>query len=153
MKNANKKKGFTLVELAIVIAVIAILAAILVPTLTTVLKKANKTKDDTTVNKIIQKYVTDNAEDTEIADAWASETPYYVVYNGNVFKVVNTSSTKLEKVKEGESVGEGKYSVTATSDYTIEASGKTYIAPETQNKTNVILDGTAVVITKLVEKA
>lgn len=152
MKNANKKKGFTLVELAIVIAVIAILAAILVPTLTTVLKKANKTKDDTTVNKIIQKYVTDNAEKTEIAEAWASETPYYVVYNGNVFKVVNTSSTKLEVLKEGETIREGKYSVT-DSVYTIEASGKTYSAPTTQNETNVIKDGTNVVIIKLVENS
>lgn len=112
MKNANKKKGFTLVELAIVIAVIAILAAILVPTLTTVLKKANKTKDDTTVNKIIQKYVTDNAEDTEIAEAWASETPYYVVYNKSVFKVVNTSSSKLtEGAEKDYTVTDGVYTI------------------------------------------
>ncbi len=41
MKKQNKK-GFTLVELVIVIAVIAILAAVLIPTFTTVIGNANK---------------------------------------------------------------------------------------------------------------
>ena len=43
MKKMNKK-GFTIVELVIVIAVIAILAAVLVPTFSTVVKKANESK-------------------------------------------------------------------------------------------------------------
>ena len=41
MKN-NNKKGFTIVELVIVIAVIAILAAVLIPTFTGVTEKAQK---------------------------------------------------------------------------------------------------------------
>ena len=41
MKNTNKK-GFTLVELVIVIAVIAILAAVLIPTFTSVITRANQ---------------------------------------------------------------------------------------------------------------
>ena len=36
----NKKKGFTIVELVIVIAVIAILAAVAIPTFSSVIKKA-----------------------------------------------------------------------------------------------------------------
>ncbi len=40
MKN-TKKKGFTIVELVIVIAVIAVLAAVLIPTFTGVVKSAN----------------------------------------------------------------------------------------------------------------
>ena len=38
----RKKKGFTIVELVIVIAVIAILAAVLIPTFATVIGNANK---------------------------------------------------------------------------------------------------------------
>ncbi len=40
MKKLNKKKGFTIVELVIVIAVIAILAAVLIPTFSGVIEKA-----------------------------------------------------------------------------------------------------------------
>ncbi len=43
MKKLNKK-GFTIVELVIVIAVIAILAAVLIPTYSSVVKKANDSK-------------------------------------------------------------------------------------------------------------
>ena len=41
MKN-TKKRGFTIVELVIVIAVIAILAAVLIPTFSNVIQKANE---------------------------------------------------------------------------------------------------------------
>ena len=44
MKNL-KKKGFTIVELVIVIAVIAVLAAVLIPTFVNLTKKANQTAD------------------------------------------------------------------------------------------------------------
>lgn len=40
MKNLKNKKGFTIVELVIVIAVIAILAAVLIPTFSGVITKA-----------------------------------------------------------------------------------------------------------------
>lgn len=43
MKN-TKKRGFTIVELVIVIAVIAILASVLIPTFTNVVEAANKSK-------------------------------------------------------------------------------------------------------------
>lgn len=42
MKLKNKKKGFTIVELVIVIAVIAILAAVLIPNLSRLVTKADK---------------------------------------------------------------------------------------------------------------
>lgn len=45
MKHTNKKKGFTLVELVIVIAVIAILAGVMVATFSNVVDKANKSAD------------------------------------------------------------------------------------------------------------
>ena len=44
MRNTNKK-GFTIVELVIVVAVIAILAAVLIPTFSGIIRKANESKD------------------------------------------------------------------------------------------------------------
>lgn len=116
MKKVNKKKGFTLVELAIVIAVIAILAAILVPTLTTVLGKANKTKDSTTVNKAIQAYVTDNVDKVEdFEDCYVaykkstSETLYYHIVNasvsGDAVDAVPTGYTEKTDYSEENALG------------------------------------------------
>ena len=45
MINRNNKKGFTIVELVIVIAVIAILAAVLIPTFSGIIRKANISAD------------------------------------------------------------------------------------------------------------
>lgn len=42
MKMHNKKRGFTIVELVIVIAVIAILSAVMVPTFSGIVKKAKE---------------------------------------------------------------------------------------------------------------
>ena len=44
MKRSNKK-GFTIVELVIVIAIIAILAAVLIPTFASLIQKANESND------------------------------------------------------------------------------------------------------------
>ena len=49
MRNTNKK-GFTIVELVVVVAVIAILAAVLIPTFSGVIKKAQLSADQSAVN-------------------------------------------------------------------------------------------------------
>ena len=65
MKNTNKK-GFTLVELVIVIAVIAILAAVLIPTFTSVINRANQSAALQKIKAIVDEkyieYVADNHE-------------------------------------------------------------------------------------------
>ena len=61
MKKPNKK-GFTIVELVIVIAVVAILAAVLVPTFVSVVKKANESKD----TQLVRNLNTALAVDTEV---------------------------------------------------------------------------------------
>lgn len=48
----NKRKGFTIVELVIVIAVIAILAAVLIPTFSSLIKKANLSADKQAVREM-----------------------------------------------------------------------------------------------------
>ncbi len=60
MKRTNKK-GFTIVELVIVIAVIAILAAVLIPTFTNLIKKANVSSDTQLVRNLNTALTTDAA--------------------------------------------------------------------------------------------
>ena len=58
MKN---KKGFTVVELVIVIAIIAILAAVLIPTFSTIIKKANVSKDQQLIRNLNTALISDKA--------------------------------------------------------------------------------------------
>ena len=62
----NKKKGFTLVELIVVLAILAILAAMLVPALTGYIDKANEKKILATAR---QYYV---AAQTVVSEAYAN---------------------------------------------------------------------------------
>lgn len=52
MKRQNTRKGFTITELIIVIAVVAILAAVLIPTFVSLIRKANMSVDMQVVNQM-----------------------------------------------------------------------------------------------------
>ncbi len=69
----RNKKGFTIIELVVVIAVIAILAAVLIPTFSSIIKKANTSADIQAVNTM-NKYlaieeVTGNKTIVDVYDA------------------------------------------------------------------------------------
>ena len=88
----SKKKGFTIVELVIVIAVIAVLAAVLIPTFSNLVKKANISADQQAVvqmNKLLAmgESVNDLPENTDdvvevlIENGYTSDlTTYYSNY-------------------------------------------------------------------------
>ena len=52
MKTKSAKRGFTIVELVIVIAVIAILAAVLIPTFTGIVRKARESSDESAIRNM-----------------------------------------------------------------------------------------------------
>lgn len=60
--NKNCKKGFTIVELIIVIAVIAILAAVLIPTFSNLIKRANVANDTALVRNLNTALAADGAK-------------------------------------------------------------------------------------------
>lgn len=86
MKKLNKK-GFTIVELVIVIAVIAILAAVLIPTFSGVVEKANKSAAMQAAKSEYTLYLTEHAD--EVSDKMDLD---IVVRKGDVtyvFEVTN----------------------------------------------------------------
>ena len=62
----NKKKGFTLVELIVVLAILAILAAMLVPALTGYIDKANAQKVVATTRQVVM------AAQSEVTEEYAN---------------------------------------------------------------------------------
>ena len=66
MKTQNKKRGFTIIELVIVVTVIAILSAVLIPTFAGVIKRANLTADQQAVRSI--NIELEGAEEADLAN-------------------------------------------------------------------------------------
>ena len=66
--NRNSKKGFTIVELIIVIAVIAVLAAVLIPTFSNLIQKANEAKDTALVSNLNKAVAMDNGNKETVYD-------------------------------------------------------------------------------------
>ena len=89
----NNRKGFTIVELVIVIAVIAILAGVLIPTFAGVATKAKESKALQEARNVYTAYVavaTEKGED--IQECWIKVGTYYVQVDDG--KLVDTSVTE-----------------------------------------------------------
>lgn len=106
MKKTNKR-GFTIVELVIVIAVIAILATVLVPTFSGVIEQATNAALDADAKAIYTQYVSaDNGanagKDFVIKAAKGSKTQYYYVVDGafDADNCLETEPTATELVTE-----------------------------------------------------
>ena len=84
MKRTNKK-GFTIVELVIVIAVIAILAAVLIPNLSRLVEKANESKAMQEAKNAYEAYLL--TEDTTTKKTYAEEMDsiYLCIKSGNYY--------------------------------------------------------------------
>ena len=94
----NNKKGFTIVELVIVIAVIAILAGIMIPTFGSVVKNANESARDQEAKSIYTTYTANidyASGDEPITDGYIVVDGYlYTLTNGNV--VVDNEQSKAD---------------------------------------------------------
>ena len=110
----NTKKGFTLVELVIVIAVIAILAAVLIPTFGGIIEKANKSAALQEARNEYSAYLVEEAGKGDVNDDLI-----IVVKNGTYF--VTVTDGKL--AEEATAVPDGGF--TAPSGYANKADVET----------------------------
>ena len=98
MKFTNKKKGFTIVELVIVIAVIAILAAVLIPNLSRLVDKANESKAMQEAKSAYEAYLL--TEDTTTKKTYAEEMDsiYLCIKSGEYYYHVVAGQFGAEEV-------------------------------------------------------
>ena len=97
MNKKNNRKGFTIVELVIVIAVIAILATVLVPTFGNVIDKANASKNLQAARNELTNYMVDHAQDGAAnLIIKTADNAYFVVVNGQLSQTPYTTMTATE---------------------------------------------------------
>lgn len=126
MKKSNNKKGFTLVELVIVVAVIAILSAILIPTIGSVIKDAKDAAVKSDLRTVITNKMVETEEDVPAGYFYCKdgENITYVLYwngsevticEGNLHIDNDATKAKIATVSTNNSV----ITVTAVSNYTL----------------------------------
>lgn len=120
----NNKKGFTLVELVIVIAVIAILSAILVPTFSNIISNANATAAQADAKAAITSYLADTMGEgkDDLGDCYIYYNGFYMSYkNGNLSKayseISNSENTGINNGSDKLSFDCVTYSTEASSDW------------------------------------
>ncbi len=96
----NNRKGFTITELVIVIAVIAILAAVLIPTFTSIIDKANNSADLQAARAAFTEYMAEHDYTTGAPDVDG----YVKVDDDTFFQVTNGSmdDTVVTALPDGE---------------------------------------------------
>ena len=131
----NKKKGFTLVELIVVLAILAILAAMLVPALTGYIDKANEKKAIAAARQYAiaaQSVVSDSyADNKSITEIVAANKEVSSIKVGDTAQELNSVTydddfKKLAELKDGDKCtfkfDAGSHQMTYGS---VESSGKT----------------------------
>ena len=114
MNKKNTRKGFTIVELVIVIAVIAILATVLVPTFGNVISDAQKTALLQEIKNEYTSYTVKYASEAGFTDNLLIliEGTYYKIENGSV--AMSTTDKKAPATVAAADIGDAVVYDTAT---------------------------------------
>lgn len=140
MKKFNNKKGFTIVELVIVIAVIGILAAVLIPTFLGVIDKANKSNALSEASNSLKVVLAELAEDGKVlGDATFlyvkdDKVVYTIEYINNQLGDVKPSENGKFKLEKDMTVY-AKTSVATTPTYFTQNEGSSFKAVTTEDTT------------------
>ncbi len=139
MKKFNNKKGFTIVELVIVIAVIGILAAVLIPTFSGVIDKANESNALSEASNSLKVVLAELAEDGKVL----GDATFLYVKDNSVVYTIEYKNNQLGDVNPS---ADGKFkldkSMTVYAKETV--STPTYFTQEGTSFTAVTTDATVI---------
>lgn len=98
MNKAVKRRGFTIVELVIVVAVIAVLAAVLIPTFSGIIEKARESAAMQEALGAYTEYLIDHAAEGNDAEYifYKTENKVVVLHNGAAVNVYKTEQEALK---------------------------------------------------------
>ena len=106
MNKRRGKKGFTIVELVIVIAVIGILAAVLIPTFSGVVESANESNALSEASNSLKVILAERAENGEVL----GDAMFLYVKDSKVVYTIEYKNNQLGTVKKSTN---GKYTISA----------------------------------------
>ena len=116
MKKMNNRKGFTLAELLIVVAIIAVLVAVAIPVFTSQLEKSREATDIANVRSayavLVTNYLTDGTVSTYSVEARQTVDGWQGTPGTLVLETVNGESTYTFSAV----TKDGHYQVATTSD-------------------------------------
>ena len=110
LKKLNNKKGFTLMEMLIVVAIIAILVAIMIPVMTSALEKARDAADAANLRsayaEAMVKLIESNKDEAEITSEAITITGKVAGFNGiaDIAGVSTTDDAVLSVAKAGQKI-------------------------------------------------
>ena len=125
MNKKNNRKGFTTVELVIVIAVIAILATVLIPTFSNLIGKANDSKYLQTAKSAHTTYMTDFNYST-------GETPE----TNLIVEVIVDGDTNVYLIVEGNELSSTVYKTLAEAEDALDTNTQTAAKGDAITETN-----------------
>jgi len=149
MQNKMKKtkKGFTLVELMVVLAILGILAAIAIPKYNQVKAQAAVEADINTANTIIHaarmQVLLNDEKETEVTGSGDT----LVITDDNVANLKYLESTPNVQSGSGSytlGVSSGKFTITFTSKHTVNQDGKITAINPTTGTTITITEGSGI---------
>ena len=149
MKKTNTKKGFTIIELVIVIAVIGILAAVLIPTFSGVIEKANESAAMQAARNEYEVYLSEHAAELtgkenfvivyktyafEVKEGQFNATP--VANTGKNETITKTGTVDLTKVKSVKATANG--TLPTVTGETISEVYATFLCATKVEQTNIV---------------
>ena len=146
MKRLKSSKGFTLMEMLIVVAIIAVLVAIAIPTFTTSLNKARLATDQANIRsgyaaamaRVLTEQIT-----TEGTNGNAGEATYFLMPDGTVKTMEELGSNKTNVYKTKGTLNDADGVIIAGYKFTEWEKGKkvTYSFTGANNKVTISVDG------------